>query len=654
MSMKNLILLLVICPVVLFSQDTTEVTTQGVIEQILEDAADEHDVQQFGEELEYFQQHPINLAAPNYHELLKLPFISPLLAEAIILYADTVSITSLEQLLNVSLMTSDVYNKLLPFVTIERTNETMQAISSFFIPQSVESRTRYEQRIQPARGYTDGSFRGGPYSTYQRMRVNSNSIEAAGLFEKDAGEMFNNGLTAGYLSLKNISVVNQLVVGNYNISSGQGLVVARNIATSKGSNVIGQTRKRSSIISPSVSTDEFRYFQGIAGNIQAGNFSLAGFYSERMLPASINSERVATSFYTSGIYRTENDLRRQKVLKEKVAGGIVEYNFSTLQTITATAVRTEYDKYLKPTLLDLRGKKDIIAGSISWNWLFSSFSIFGEAASNDGMRYSKVLGVIIPVAKEFSISYHHRAFTKGYVSPFARPFGERATISDGETGNYFGSEIKLNKITFNSYVDYYSLPAAEQGFGTNAAEIYLQAMYSGIKNVNVMFHIRNKTKSQSAIRESDDWRTQTNYRAAYKFRINSALTIAQRFEVVNVSYAPSGYREKGFLSFVEGIFKKQNIAFNGKVRMVFFDTDSYDSRLYQYESDVAGNFSNPPLYGKGIRWYVVAGYEVFDNFQFSLKYSETKKLNEVVLGSGDDEIIGNLDNYIALQLDFKL
>jgi len=37
----------------------------------------------------------------------------------------------------------------------------------------------------------------------------------------------------------------------------------------------------------------------------------------------------------------------------------------------------------------------------------------------------------------------------------------------------------------------------------------------------------------------------------------------------------------------------------------------------------------------------------------SFKYSETKKQNELVLGSGDDQIRGNMDNYISFQFDFQ-
>ena len=119
-------------------------------------------------------------------------------------------------------------------------------------------------------------------------------------------------------------------------------------------------------------------------------------------------------------------------------------------------------------------------------------------------------------------------------------------------------------------------------------------------------------------------------------------------------YKPSIYKERGFLTFVEGIYRNQSSKLTAKTRYILFDTDSYDSRVYQYESDVEGNFSNPPLYGKGTRWYIFIGYDVFQKIRVSAKYSETKKLNTLVIGSGNDEISGNFDNQIALQMDLEL
>lgn len=637
---------------VLHSQDTLRISGQEMIESILDNVSDEQDIQNFGDELEYFREHPVNIVKPIYSELIKLPFVSPLLAEAIILFTDTVNIISVDQIRSVSLMTPVLFGQLLPFITIQQSSSNSFGFN--LIPLRFDSRTRLERRLQVTEGFKNNKFLGDANGTYQRIKIANDNYEIAGLVEKDVGEDYSNGLIAGYLAIKNISLIRNLIFGNYTISAGQGLVLAKNISTSKGSDAVRQTLKRGSIISPSVSTDEYRYFYGSAAQLKLQNVILTGFYSERKLPASIDSNDVATSFYTSGIYRTENDLRRKNTLTEKVIGGKIDFSFDGTKIISLNGVNVEYKNYLKPTLFDLEGKKSISAGSLSWEMPIFGFVTFGEAATNDGDRFSKVLGVIFPVTKSFAFSYHHRAYTKGYTSPFARPFGERDNIGDGELGNYFGVEIQNEQWIINSYVDQFILPSTTNGFGTNGRDLMINVHKSVSKQLEFIFQIRNKHKSQIEIRFADDERHQTNYRISYKFKATSQFSLSQRFEFVKISYNPSRYNEEGFLTFVEGIYRNTKKAISLKARCIFFDTHSYDSRLYQYESDVAGNFSNPPIYGKGIRWYVVAGYEFFDNFLLSFKYSETKKLDEVVLGSGDDEIQGNLDNRIALQLDFEL
>ena len=58
MKTPGLIVLCVAFPAFVSAQDTTRISSQDVIEDIVNDAADEQDLRQFVEELEYLQQHP--------------------------------------------------------------------------------------------------------------------------------------------------------------------------------------------------------------------------------------------------------------------------------------------------------------------------------------------------------------------------------------------------------------------------------------------------------------------------------------------------------------------------------------------------------------------------------------------------------------------
>ncbi len=652
--MKTLVLSLGILMIIsnAAAQDSAVVYGQEAIESILSNSTDEQDLRLLGDELEYLLQHPINIIKPSYNDLIKLPFVSPMLAEAIVQFTDTVQISSLHQLRYVSLMTDDLYSKLIPFVTVKRS--VSGSLLSAIALQNLESRTRLEQRLQQSQGYRNNIFRGDITSTYQRLRIGNENIELAGLFEKDAGEVYEDGLIAGYLSLKNAALIDHAVFGNFNITTGQGLVFAKNIAASKGSDAVGQIKKRGSVVSPGVSTEEFRYFQGVAGSSVLNDLSFSGFYSVRNLPATVDSSGFVTSFYTSGTYRTLNELQRRNGVHERMVGGQIQYALDPLKTLSLTLMNAEYNKTIGSSIFDLRGKNDVTAGSISWEIPFPSMNFFGEVASNEGIRYSKILGAIVPVSSSIALSYHHRTFTKGFVSPFARPFAERENISDGESGNYIGAEFKLPGAIINTYVDDYYLPRITEMFGTNGRELFVHGSLSLIRNVTVTLQVRNKLRSRAVVSGPHDQREQANYRLSYCARVSKHLSFSQRIEMVDVSYRPFAYREKGFLTFLDCIFTEREMGLSVKSRIVFFDTDSYDSRLYQYESDLPGNFSNPPLYGNGIRWYVILRYDFADAFRISMKYSETKKLHEYVLGSGNDEIVGNVDNYIALQLDFEI
>jgi hypothetical protein len=126
-----------------------------------------------------------------------------------------------------------------------------------------------------------------------------------------------------------------------------------------------------------------------------------------------------------------------------------------------------------------------------------------------------------------------------------------------------------------------------------------------------------------------------------------------RLNFVYIDNPPGRPQEKGFLLFEE-IKYSPHPAFSISARIIFFRTDSYDSRLYEFENDLPGVMTNSLLYGEGSRWYLVAKYKTGIGVTFSFKYSELFKPGEKSLGSGDTEIKGNIDNRLGFQADFQL
>ncbi|MFA7289508.1 MAG: hypothetical protein WC055_11585, partial [Melioribacteraceae bacterium] len=86
-------------------------------------------------------------------------------------------------------------------------------------------------------------------------------------------------------------------------------------------------------------------------------------------------------------------------------------------------------------------------------------------------------------------------------------------------------------------------------------------------------------------------------------------------------------KEEGFHVFEEISFRP-SINFQLNFRVSFFSTPSYNSRIYVYERDVSGVFSNFIAYNRGIHIYLLSKFTITDKFKLGLKYSDSLKSEE--------------------------
>jgi hypothetical protein len=89
------------------------------------------------------------------------------------------------------------------------------------------------------------------------------------------------------------------------------------------------------------------------------------------------------------------------------------------------------------------------------------------------------------------------------------------------------------------------------------------------------------------------------------------ITFRSRFEVLN---AEGG---SGFLAYTSFRYSKDYIL---EGRLVHYETDNWDSRIYAYENDLPGKFTIKQLYGSGKRLYLILGEKILP-VQLYLKWS---------------------------------
>ncbi|MGH2574261.1 MAG: hypothetical protein ACRDFC_01025, partial [Ignavibacteria bacterium] len=147
-------------------------------------------------------------------------------------------------------------------------------------------------------------------------------------------------------------------------------------------------------------------------------------------------------------------------------------------------------------------------------------------------------------------------------------------------------------------------------------------------------------------------RNQSNYRIQFDYDVTRTFRVRSRLEYVFVDYSNFKTSEKGILLLSDFRIKPiENLILDW--RFIVFHTDSYDSRIYEYENDLDGVVSNPGLYGRGRRWYLLLKYKPFSYLQLSAKYSETFLDGVKSIGSGYDEIPGDFKNRFSLQLEIE-
>jgi hypothetical protein len=109
--------------------------------------------------------------------------------------------------------------------------------------------------------------------------------------------------------------------------------------------------------------------------------------------------------------------------------------------------------------------------------------------------------------------------------------------------------------------------------------------------------------------------------------------------------------ELGWLVFNDIRFKLP--AGNTDLRFSLFNTGSYKTRIYQYESNVPGAFSSQMMFGRGIRVYAMIRLLLQKGTGLSMKYSFMKYLTAESIKSGPDHSGSLIDRRVALQVDIR-
>jgi len=96
------------------------------------------------------------------------------------------------------------------------------------------------------------------------------------------------------------------------------------------------------------------------------------------------------------------------------------------------------------------------------------------------------------------------------------------------------------------------------------------------------------------------------------------------------------------------------IPLNLSARLAWFNTESYNSRIYAYENDLLYTFAVPAFFGKGFRGYLNLKYKISEKAEIWFKLANTWQSGAESISSGYNEIGGNQKTELKFQLRLKM
>lgn len=667
--------------------DTINKVDDGSIEMLIEEQTEDAEDSKLLDRLLQLEANPVDLNSATSNELQRIPYIDAIIATKILEYrVRNQKFYSIHELRYIEGIDEELYENIIRFVvvkssTVDYVKDEFGVIRSirdqrkgFFSNFKVELRSRFSNDLQPSKGYLDTTYLGPRPKFYNRLiaRYNDKGFQFMGslLTEKDPGEQSWADHVGGYLEMKAPWILNQVLVGDYTLEFGQGITLWGSYSFSKGSDAVSGIKKKGDGIDSYASVNEVQYFRGVAGRLKlhtpAGDMSLYGFFSNNSINASIDTTLdMLSSFYEDGYHRTRSELNRKNSSKERLIGGrlLYESKFFGTTKIGLTYYQSEYSKPFKyKGLYDFYGTRSNALG-VDYDIVIKNINIFGEWARSYTDIVGGVTGVKILFFKLADVVFMVRNYPKNFIMLHTFGFGERSGVSQNEFGIYSGIRFKLGKLAVvNAYFDQYKFPYATffNPVPTSGKDFLLHTQWNVARGFSIHTKYKNETK-EDVIKVTNEYglteeriygRNQTNYRLQFDYDIFKTMRVRSRFEYVFVEN--DGYRtsEKGILFFSDfraAIFR--DLVMDG--RFVVFQTDSFDSRIYEYENELNGVVSNQGLYGKGRRWYLVMKYKPYRFLELSAKYAETIIEGAKSVGSGNDLIQGDLRNRFSFQLELK-
>lgn len=611
---------------------------------------------EFLELLDYLQKHPLDINTATKEQMETIPFFNPSIVKKIVHERTRRGpFRNVQDFQYRLALHENEIERIAPYIRFSRISDL-----------EMDNRMHIVQELPLPEGIYSGKYKGPWYKSTFRMEWNyANRIAAGLLIQKDPGEPQWNDHTVGFLQanlFKNQNTDFSIVLGNFLMEIGQGLVLWGPYGLFKGSDPIAFVKKRNRGIKGYISSDESKALQGSAFCVKIRNMEFTGFFSCRRLDASIQPNGTVSGLETSGFHRTQSEIEKSNTLQEILFGTRGTFSFSKGR-FGMTMWRGKYDHPFLPldqerNRFGFRGKSNQLIG-IDWDFHLGPCNWFGEMARSLSKGMAWMGGGIVSL-KAYEFAFLIRHYDPLFHNHRANGFG--SSIPENETGGYIGARLRIAKTTdFLFYFDLYRRPWRTYFFPlpTSGIETFAGFQSQWTKEWSTYWGVKIQEKEMRNLENSPPFvfYTRTRYQCELHVKPTPYFRVRSGVEGTALKY-PKFPKEEPFKN-EKGILMFEDLQWQFKPKWEFgfrwstFDTDSYESRLYVFEYDFPSVYTLLPCYKKGERFSIRFHWKINSHWNASCKYALTTHLFVNSWGTGENCIPQNREKMWGTQLDWK-
>lgn len=582
--------------------------------------------------LQYLLDNPIDINTATKEDLLNIPLISEFQVNQFIIYRTNIGgqFENLYDIKSIPSWDEELISWIPPLLCISKVEEKEGSLYNYF----------YGSKINASMVYTYDNIKrnlkilGSPYAITLKTSVsNKNKFEVFLSAQKDKGEqlgktisniMDSYSFSVGiYNAIKNT----RFTVGDYRTSWGSGLIISQNFNIKSYSSFSSINTNRG--ITTVKGAVESNFSRGLSAEFSLGKFKTTLISALQNMDGKVSDDGFITSFYQTGLHRTEEELFRKSAVKMRMIGISASYSFKYIDIIASSLY---YDwnglKLRTPrgtsNIEELQNIDKMKNYSLSYVYhpLVKKIILQGELASNSANGFATIHNCQYQNDKIGNINACVR-----YASPtYWSYYSSSQYYSSNRVNNQWGYSIeyqpplKVQNTTLTLFYDKYrSLRYLGRRSSTDECQTYYLSIRSRIfQNIDINTSLLFQDKYDNGKR--------IRYKLNGVFSKNNIDYLAC-FDFNATKKTPgSDYSFGKMITLGANINNNERLKI--KTRLSFFNTDGFYNRIFYYYPRVAGDYTPIFISGKGYRLAIFGSSKINKYLKIEANVSLQKQVSE--------------------------